>query len=220
MIPLRITARLATSVAMQHPVALDALLAAVVASRDQYPPMSLEERVPPPESLPLRWHPAGFHHASMAHLDVAAHDVIRWSRKAPALHDLALLTDADKVPLSGRWKAYWMPLRLTIPAGMRLTWWAVGEPRDVAELLRHVFGVGAKRNVGHGWVSRWTVEEWPADWSLTRTEGERLVVSRHLPAELAPEGWMAWDSRWLTYPYWRAGAPPLVAVPESPRYEL
>lgn len=221
--PLRITARLASSVAMQHPVALDALLAALVAERDDYPPPSLETRVPPPESVPLRWHPAGLHHASMAHLVIDAYATVRWARKPPALHELAELTAADKVSLAGRWKAYWMPLRLVLPAGMTLTWWAVGDQREVAELLRGCFALGSKRNAGHGWVSRWTVEPWPADWSLTRpAEGEagedgqppRLVVSRNLPPELAPEGWLCWDCRPITYPYWRAGEIPLAAVPE------
>jgi hypothetical protein len=212
--PLRITARLATGVAMQHPIALDSLLASLVAARDDYPPPSLEERIPPPDSLPLLWHPAGLHHASQAHLVVDSFETIKWSRKAPGLHELAELTRAEKVPLSGRWKAYWCPLRKTLPAGMVLTWWAVGDPLDVAELLRHCFALGQKRNAGHGWVATWTVEEWPEDWSLTRLDDGRLVVCRPLPAELAPDDWMEWRFAWTTYPYWRAGAPPLVAVPE------
>lgn len=215
MIPLRITARLATGLACQHPIALDALLAAMVASRDDYPPASLETRVPPPESLPLLWHPAGLHHASQAHLVVDAYETVHWSRKAPSLHELADLTSADKVPLAGRWKAYWMPLRIALPVGMELTWWAVGELAAVAELLRGCFALGTKRNAGHGWVSRWTVEPWPADWSLTRPGDDgRQLVSRHLPLELAPEGWCEFAPGWVSYPYWRAAAPGLVAVPE------
>jgi len=227
--PLRITAKLATGLAAQHPVALDSLLAAMVAARDDYPPASLEQRVPPPESVPLLWHPLpvghpcgrGFHHASMAHLEIGSYETIRGSRKAPALHELADLTSADKVPLAGRFKGYWMPLRKILPAGMTLTWWAVGDLAEVAELLRHCFALGSKRGAGHGWVSSWTVEPWHEDWSLLRPAGEGewddlLAPSRPLPAELAPEGWMSWDLRWLSYPYWRAGAAPLVAVPEPP----
>lgn len=219
--PLRVTAKLASGMACQYPLALDGLLAALVAAREDYPPPSLETRVPPPESLPLLWHPAGCHHASQAHLVVGSYETIRWSRKAPALHELAELTSADKVQLGGRWKAYWMPLRKVLPVGMTLTWWAVGDPVGVAELLRHCFALGQKRNAGHGWVSRWTVEPWAEDWSLTRPEGEglaegravRQVVSRNLPAALAPEGWLEWRPGWASYPYWRAGAPGLVAVP-------
>lgn len=215
--PLRVTAKLASGLACQYPLALDGLLAALVAAREDYPPPSLETRVPPPESLPLLWHPAGCHHASQAHLVVGSYETIRWSRKAPSLLELAELTSADKVQLGGRWKAYWMPLRKVLPVGMVLTWWAVGDLRGVAELLRHCFALGQKRNAGHGCVSRWTVEPWAEDWSLTRPADDgsgRQVVSRNLPAALAPEGWMEWRPGWPSYPYWRAGAPPLVAVPE------
>lgn len=227
MTPLRITARLASGLAAQHPIALDALLAAMVAARDDYPPASLESRPPPPESLPLLWHPlpeghpcgAGFHHASMAHLVVDAYEVVKWSRKAPALHELAELTSADKVSLAGRWKAYWMPLRKVLPVEMTLSWWAVGDALEVAELLRHCFALGAKRNAGHGWVSRWTVEEVDQDYSLLCPRADyagALVPARNLPPELAPRGWSWLDCRWVTYPYWRSGAPPLVAVPAEP----
>lgn len=216
MTPLRITALLASGLSTQHPLALDSLLASTVAMRDGYPPPSVEVRVPPPESLPLLWHPDGFHHASQAHLVVGSYATVRWTRKSLSLVDAALLTSASAVPLTGRWKAYWMPLRLTLPAGMLLTWWAVGDRLAVAEMLRSVFGLGGKRGSGHGAVARWTVAEAAEDWSLTRPEGDRTVVSRPLPAALAPEGWMCWAPAWLSYPYWRAGDPPLVAVPEAP----
>lgn len=223
--PLRITAKLATGLACQHPVALDALLAAMVAGQDDYPPPSLDSYPPPPDSLPLLWHPLdpaagygpGLHHASQAHLVVQAYETVRWSRKAPALHELADLTAADKVPLAGRWKAYWVPLRKMLPAGMVLTWWAVGDLAAVAELLRGCFALGQKRNAGHGWVADWTVEPCAEDWSLIRPDGERgVTVSRNLPPELAPAGWMNWAAGWVTYPYWRAGAAPFVAVPPLP----
>ena len=217
--PLRVTARLVSGLACEHPVALDSLLAAVVAGREQYPPACLEERVPPPDSLPLLWHERGFHHASQAHLVVAGYETIRWSRKTLGLPELALLTSAGKVPVAGRWKAYWMPLRKVLPAGMTLTWWAVGDRREVAELLRHVFALGTKRGSGHGWVGQWTVETVDEDWSLLRPDGgapgARLVVSRPVPPELAPEGWWTQGPAWLTYPYWRGGEQPWCALPEA-----
>lgn len=219
--PLRVTADLASSAAFFHPVALDAVLAAMVAARDQYPPASVVTRVPLLTDLPLLQHPLGFAHASQAHLVVQAHETVRWAKKSPDLGQLAALTAAKSVPLAGRWKAFWCPLRLTLPAGMRLTWWAVGDLAGVADLLRACFGVGAKRNVGHGWVARWTVEPWPEDWSLLRpedpeVEGSALVPARNLPAELAPEGWLCWAPGWTSYPYWRAGDAPLIAAPPAP----
>ncbi len=217
--PLRVTATLATGLACYHPVALDSLLAAQLAQREGYPPPSLQEHEISLDGV-LQWHPAGFHHASQAHLVIQGWETIRWSRKTLPLQQVALLTGARKLSTSGRWKAYWMPLRKMLPAGMRLTWWAVGDPQAVARLLAGVYGVGAKRNVGHGWVAQWTVEEVAEDWSLLRPEdgaGGPLVPARPLPVELAPEGWWDLETCRRTYPYWRRDGRELLAVPPQPR---
>jgi hypothetical protein len=214
--PLRIMAELASSFAAFHPVALDAVLAAMLAARDQYPPPSVVTRVPPLTDLPLLVHPLGFAHASQAHCTVGSYETVRWTKKSPPVLEASILTSAKVIPLAGRWKSYYMPLRLTLPAGMLLTWWAVGDLAEVARLLAGCFGVGAKRNCGHGWVATWTVELWPEDWSILRPADEyagALVPARNLPAELAPRGWSHWQTGWTSYPYWRAGAAPLVAVP-------
>jgi len=211
--PLQITCKLATGLAMHHPLAIDGLLAAMVAARDSYPPIALEERIPPPEALPLAWHPAGFHHASQAHLVIQAYETVRWSRTLLPIHRLALLTDRGKFPVGGRFKAYWMPLRKVLPAGMVLTWWVMGDAQGIRELLRHTFGLGAKHNAGHGWVASWTVEPWADDWSLLRPGDEGPEPTRPLPMELAPEGWQGLEVRRLTYPYWRRDGQVLAAVP-------
>lgn len=221
--PLHITAQLATGLSCYHPIALDALLAAQVAGREDYPPPSLQGSKLIELRLDdvLQWHSEGFYCASQAHLVVQGYNTIRWSKKTPSLVNLAWATSANKCPLGGRWKAYWMPLRTVLPAGMRLHWWALGDLRGVAELLVSVFGLGGKRNVGHGNVAQWTVAPWHEDWSLLRpehgAEGGELVPARPLPLELAPPGWMEMRICRRHYPYWRRDGQELLAVPPEPR---
>jgi len=242
--PLRVEAEVVSAFSCHHAIALDALLASQVALRDGYPPPEVEERIPP---APLLWHSAGFHHASVAHYEVAGYDLRHWTKKTPQVQDLAALTKARKVNVAaGQFKPYYMPLRTQMPAGP-LTWWCVGDPEEIAALLEGVTNLGAKAGHGYGRVTRWRVVTVEEDWSLTRPgdpglaiemEAERLdpghlervrqsgsmlglidcrVVARPLPVDLAPEGWMHLRMCRRTYPYWRHDGDELLAVPEPPR---
>lgn len=212
MTPLVVSARLSSSFVCNHPVAIDALLAAVVAAGRRLPPLSIQD-VDEEIEIPLLRHARGFHHGSQAHFTVATDDVRWWTRKLPSIRDVAQLTVSDRLPTAGRYKAFWVPRRLIVPVGATLTWWAVGDASDVSDLLRHVFGVGGSRGSGHGWVARWAVSECGEDRSIYLADGD---PARNLPAAMAPPGWQRFELRSTTYPYWRRARAELCAVPESP----
>ncbi len=214
--PLQITAHLISSFASHHPIALDSLIADRWAKAHGYPPAALEERIPPHAEMPLLLHRLGMHHASEAHLVVQDHETIYWTRKSWDVRMLALFGRSAKAALGGRYKAYWMPLRRTIPAGMRMTWWCVGDAAEIAWLLNTVAYLGHKRGSGHGRVGEWTVEPWPEDWSLLRPAEEyagALIPARALPADLAPACWPHWRACRRTYPYYRQDGAELLACP-------
>jgi hypothetical protein len=215
--PLQITAHLIGAFSSHHPIALDSLIADRWAKAHDYPPAALEERIPPHAEMPLLLHPLGMHHASEAHLIIQGHETIHWARKSWDVRMLALFGKSARVKADGRYKAYYMPLRRTIPAGMLLTWWCVGDAAEIAWLLSTVAYLGHKRSSGHGRVGTWSVEPWPEDWSLLRPGDDgALIPTRPLPPELAPAGWMSLRTCRRTYPYYRQDGAELLAVPPAP----
>jgi len=209
--PFVVRATLAQALVATHPIALDALLAAVVAGLRRFPPPELEYHDAVDLPIPLQLHLQGFYHASEAHLVVQEFQARRWTRKLPDLRDLVLLTSAAKLPTSGRYKAFWVPLRLALPAGMRLTWWGFGDVAEVRALLRHVLALGAKRASGYGWVARWEVVEIEEDRSVFTCDE---APARPLPRDLAPD-WLYLRFCRIMHPYWRAEGSDWRAVPET-----
>lgn len=211
--PLRVEATLLRAFASRHPVALDALLASQVAMSDGYPPPEVEERIPP---APLLWHPAGFHHASIAHFEAVGHEERHWVKKSPLVQDLSVLTRAKSINITaGQFRPYFMPLRLTMPAGGKVVWWCVGDREEILSLLTGVTGIGAKCNVGYGRVANWTVERTPTDWSVLRPGPHGPVPTRNVPRAMIASYWPWTELRRLTYPYWRADGLVECAYPRS-----
>jgi hypothetical protein len=215
---LRVEAEVVSAFSCRFPPALDSILASQVALRDDYVPPEVEERIPP---APLLWHPAGFHHASQAHYQISTYDLRHWTKKTPTIADFAALTTARKINVSaGQFKPYYLPLRCQVPAGI-LVWWCVGDPQEIAALLGGVTNIGAKAGHGYGRVAHWRIvpvgpEE---EWSLLRPDDHtgRMIPTRNLPPELAPEDWPYLRMAPRTYPYWRQDRCELLAVPEPPR---
>src|SRR5512141_2354496 len=157
--PLRVTARLAGQVSLPGGfLALDALLAAAVAVRDNLPP------APPGHyqhiDVPLEWAVGRrFHLASFAAADWEAHDLRHVNRRFP----LDLAQDLGNAKLrrvnlsAGPTKSYRIPLEAGHVRGDALVWWCVGDATGVEELLRDVTHVGKKRGVGLGAVLSWEV---------------------------------------------------------------
>jgi predicted phosphoadenosine phosphosulfate sulfurtransferase len=207
MTPLVVQAHLGSPVAMGHPVAFDALLAAVVASGDRLPPPTLGFS---DVEIPLLRHPRGFHHASQAHLVVAESTARYWARRPPDIRVAAALSSSQCWSASGRHRAFWCPLRLMLPAGMTLTWWAVGDRAEVEDLLQHVLTIGARRGSGHGWVARWIVDEVQTDLSIHTLDG---TPARNIPVDMMPEDWPYVRTARTTYPYWASNGAEQCAVP-------
>lgn len=175
MVPLQVTARLASGVAHATPwgISLDGLLASEI--RENYKSECREHGIdyqpydlataPAMLELPLArctlagpddWHWA----TTFAWPDgeVPGPHVHYWSSR-PDHHALDQLSDAlpALVPeRQGRYRARVMPLPLTIAS--TLVWRAVGDPDAISDLLADVQTIGRKRSSGHGHILDWTVE--------------------------------------------------------------
>lgn len=173
--PLRVTAHLVAGIAHATPwtISLDGLLASRLwAEAKKHDPTihaALEQPNPPDLDLPLarceidpqRWHWAatcGWPN------QVTDRPEIHWWHTD--LDDRHTENTATQLPQhlshrNGRWKAYRMPLPITVT--QRLTWHAVGDPEAVEALLQPIVAIGKKRSQGEGRVSRWIVEETDRD---------------------------------------------------------
>lgn len=212
MVPLQIEAHLLRPMATGHAPMFDSLLADLWAQANRYPPAAVQECIPP---VPLLWNEKGFHHASQAHYTPEAYRLLRWTKRPPDLRTASLLTDAKKINIArGTFRSYYMPLRTTWPVGGVITWWCVGDPEAIAWLLNSCWGVGAKRNTGHGRVWQWKISQVEEDWSILRPDGNgRMVPARPIPPDMAPAGWMWMRFCRLTYPYTKQHGEELLAVP-------
>jgi len=71
-------------------------------------------------------------------------------------------------------------IKLYYRHALYVDWYCVGEPVELAALLRFCMHIG--KNGGDGWgeVSRWEIQNWPKDWSI-RGPGGKLM--RAVPAQ-------------------------------------
>lgn len=173
--PLRVTAHLTVGVAHASPwtCSLDGLLASVLwqdhkqANPPEVPALSLLD--PPDLPLPLarcERDPLWWHWAATCGWPSASPDrpeIRYWHTRTDHRHierNVAQLP--AKLPEgSGRWKAYRMPLPITVTQS--LTWHAIGAIGAVESLLSSIQAIGKKRSQGEGRVARWEVT--PADLS-------------------------------------------------------
>jgi len=77
----------------------------------------------------------------------------------------------------GAEKAYELPLYLRDPEV--ICWYAVGDPDRVLELVRNCTGLGKKRAIGFGQITRWQVEEIKHDYHLFQNG----ILMRPVPYE-------------------------------------
>jgi CRISPR type IV-associated protein Csf3 len=117
---------------------------------------------------------------------------------------------------SAEYKAYRMPVNvMLIP---RMTWFCVGDPNGVRELLKGIRSLGKKRSQGFGMVAlgpdglpAWEVEEWPEDWSVWGPGG-RLMRVIPFAGKLVPG---ATVRRWgIRPPGWHRENQVLTLIPE------
>lgn len=174
---IRVTATLRSGAVLpaMFPAPLDGILAAgilrsrpgfsadVVTSEVVRLPLATSHRGPRTERPDLgnRWVWAA---TCAQRLDDAAQDV-RWFHKR--FRDEIAERVVGKVPTttaSGRFKDWRLPLVVALVP--ELTWWAVGDPQQVLDIVATVAQVGAKRSQGEGVVTRWAVDDaGEPDWA-------------------------------------------------------
>jgi hypothetical protein len=213
--PLHVTARLTSAIALPRGrLALDALLAAAVALRDQLPPPGVGAELVAIE-IPVERAPCGrFHLASFACPVFDSYESRYINRRYPIEQAQTLGTvDIKRVRLTaGPQKSFRIPFETGHVEGDALEWWCVGDRDGIEALLALVPYIGKKRAVGLGRVAEWRVE--PCDpW------GEGFPVLRNgrplRPLPLDYHGLAEHDVEHcaLTYPYWLFSARQVCAVP-------
>ena len=69
-------------------------------------------------------------------------------------------------------KSFDLPLFLRNP--QRITWYAVGDKKEILSLLSNCEGIGKKRNVGWGSVDRWEIKIVKNDYHLRGPKGQLM----------------------------------------------
>ena len=213
--PLKVTAKLRGAVSMPNdPIALDALLGAAVCQRDDIAP-ALTAAACVPLKLPVQRSPCGrFNLASVAHYEVESHENHWINRRFPI--DVAQAVGEPELRRvrigAGPSKSYRLPLDTTHLRNDLVTWWCMGEPIEIADLLSLISYLGKKRSVGIGHVAQWNVERvepWPG-FPVLR-DG---VPLRSLPADypgVLPDAEQAYKT--IEPPYWDRTREVLCVVP-------
>ena len=214
--PLMVTAQLAGGISLPGgPLALDALLAAAVAVREQLPPAMNAGELSPIE-IPIQREPAGrFHLASFSAGSADQYEVRYTHRRFPVGEAQGLMDrKVRRVQINaGPAKSYRIPMEVQHIAGDELRWWCLGDPAPIEDLLGLVHHLGKRRGVGLGRVLAWTVE--PCEpWA----DGFPIVLDGQ-PLRTLPVDWPglvepATAYRTLTYPYWLQQTEQLCAVVE------
>lgn len=195
---------------------LDSLLAAAVCVRDNIPPAYREDELVPIE-IPIQREPAGrFHLLSASELKWETRG-LRYTQRRFPIEQAQGISRMKRVQITaGPCKSFRTPYETGTPEGP-LTWWAIGDPDGVRELLALIGYLGKKRSVGNGKVDRWDVREvaetelW--DGFPVMRDGYPL---RHLPWDwpgLADDCFQRMGC--LSYPYWLVSAEEMVAAPNA-----
>lgn len=215
MTPLVVTAALRGPLELggtQAPIALDGLLAAVVARQRALPrPASPDELVP--LEIPVQLEPGGrFHLAScgvpdglLGHVTAHIHrpPVARQLEQFTTLRQIDTGSEPNKQLRKPKIGALWREMR----------WWCIGDADAIRALLLDVRRLGHRRAHGRGEVTRWTVEPC-ATWDgfPVMREGKPL---RNLPLDWPGlvEPVTAWAR--ITFPFWMRELDEPLAVPKG-----
>lgn len=195
-------------------LALDALLAAQVALREQLPPPRDASDCVPIE-IPIAREPDGrFHLCSFSAAEYDAHALRYVNRRAPIEQYQTIgETKIRRVQITtGANKSYRIPMETKNAADDALAWWCIGDAEKIRELLTTALYLGKKRSVGLGRVLRWDVEPcepW-AGFPVVSPDGKPL---RPLPADWPGLNVPRTEFRTLSFPYWDHSKEELCAVP-------
>lgn len=203
--PLRVVALLDGAIVLPSgALALDGLLAAAVAIRDNLPPptISVANGGLVPIEIPVQREPKGrFHLASWARPRFDHHETRYRNRRFPVVEALALSTIKRIDTNAGPEKSYRIPHAASHVEGDTLEWWCVGDEDGARALCALIHGVGKHRNVGRGRVREWIVEPcepWGDGFPVVR-DGTPM---RPLPLDWPGVTSGAHAYAVLTYPFW------------------
>lgn len=210
--PLKITAHLYGHVLLES-IALDALLAAVVARKTGVPPICVAGKVE--IEIPVqKEHQGRFHLCSFGQFrkEPGSHDTRYTNRRFPAEMAARYGTEKQRsINVSaGLTKTYRIPRQISHLNDDKIDFFALGDLKEIEELLSWVKFVGKQTSVGNGKIKSWTVQEcegWEGFPVLK--EGRPL---RPLPVDYNGLGHHELAYRVLTYPYWERNREELCAV--------
>jgi hypothetical protein len=200
MVPIAVRATVASAVALPgYAIALDSLLMAAVATRDDLPPLGFREKVE--FAIPLAKE-RGIYLASLGLFEHEAYERRFLTKRFP-LAEAQAFGDAKlkRVNMSaGLCKNYRIPMETIHLHNDAMTWFAIGDLDVVRDLLSWVHYLGKKRSVGLGRVQQWVVEEceqW--DGFPVLRDGRPL---RPLPLDWPGLKEYRVERRVLSPPYW------------------
>lgn len=219
--PLAITCQILGRIAVgSHGIALDALLQAAVAMRDNLPPLLRFEDAVPIE-IPVKMEPGGrFYLASVGLSSSESYGLKFTNRRFPIAEAQTLgSTKIRRVLISGGpCKSYRIPLQVAHLRDDELRWYCVGDAGPVLELLRLIGYLGKRRAVGLGRVrpGSWRVEScepWGPGFPVVDTDGQ--------PLRTLPPSWLGLSDAALGYanltpPYPDKSRNELCALPRGP----
>lgn len=170
--PLVVSCRLAGDFVMRVPTMLDGLLAAVVAMRERLPhPSSAEECKDIP--VPIT-EAGGIRLCSAAMFEIEQTFGAFRTRRPPIDEYCHFGKRGGSVSIaSGPDKLYMMEYDYQFAVGDAVTWFALGDPEGIRELLYDVFYLGKHRSVGRGRIidGSWKVEPcvpWGKEFPVAR----------------------------------------------------
>lgn len=203
--PLRITCHVSRDVAINAPIALDALLGFALAQRlGLQPPQGDEE--PVALDIPLARSTCGRIYLGSHSIHEVEEYELRWrNRRFPVPEAQAM--GGKKLrrinTSTGATKTKRVPREALHLHDGRLDWYAVGDEERVRDLLFDIQYVGGARGVGSGRVASWAVED-TDPW-----EPGFPVLLDGIPLRSLPVGWPGVDEsrcrveqRTLEPPYW------------------
>ena len=203
MTPLRVTAHVSQAISLRGPIALDALLMALVARRDGLPPAEMVRAADgalPTLAIPLALSPCARFYLCSHAVPVWQERELRYKNRRAPLAELTHLTDARTLNLgTGPNKSYRVPYETGFLERGRLDWYCDGDAEGIRALLALCSSLGRQRGVGTGRVDRWEVADvdpWPGF----------PVVLQGAPLRPVPADWDApesvLDEGYLMPPYW------------------
>lgn len=203
--PLCIRAEIEGRIALPSgPMAIDALLAAMVARRLALPPLLLPGDALPIE-IPIERAPGGAFHLASFSVGSFERFGVKWVNRRFPIAEAQTLGSTKIRTISikaGPCKSYRIPLPAGHLADDALTWYVVGAREPIAALLAHCSYLGKRRATGLGRVVRWTVEP-----CIKWGDGFPVVDPGGTPTRTLPADWPGVREgaeqafKTVTYPY-------------------